>query len=144
MESFTIGKVVVPATIENLDEVNAVLEGRLSSDQVRRLEVSEASVDTGATLLAMPAALIRRLGLKLLPPRPAKTPTGPTHFGVYQAVRLTVQGRDCDVRVTEIDDSCPVLIGYIALEMLDFVVDPRGQRLIGNPDHGGDHMIDMY
>jgi hypothetical protein len=37
-----------------------------------------------------------------------------------------------------------VLIGQIPLEGLDFVVDPQGQRLIGNPDHGGQHMIDAY
>jgi len=35
------------------------------------------------------------------------------------------------------------LIGIIPLEMLDFVFDPRDQRLIGNPDHGGEWMIDM-
>jgi hypothetical protein len=39
---------------------------------------------------------------------------------------------------------CALLIGFIPLEMLDFVVDPRDQRLIGNPDHGGEWMIDMY
>jgi hypothetical protein len=88
--------------------------------------------------------LIKHLGLARLQIRPAKTAPGLANFGVYQAVRLTVQGRDCDIRVTEVDDSCPVLIGDIALEILDFVVDPKGQRLIGNPDHGGQHMIDMY
>ncbi|MGB0068686.1 MAG: hypothetical protein WBQ11_11610 [Isosphaeraceae bacterium] len=35
------------------------------------------------------------------------------------------------------------MIRFIPLEMLDFVVDPRGQRLIGSPDHGGEWMIDM-
>jgi hypothetical protein len=30
------------------------------------------------------------------------------------------------------------------LELLDFVVDPVGQRLIGNPDRGGQQMIDMF
>lgn len=29
-------------------------------------------------------------------------------------------------------------------ELLDFVVDPQGQRLIGNPEHGGQHMFDMF
>lgn len=38
----------------------------------------------------------------------------------------------------------PPLIGQIPLEMLDFVVDPRGQKLIGNPEHGGEHVIEMY
>jgi hypothetical protein len=27
---------------------------------------------------------------------------------------------------------------------LDFVVDPAGQRLIGNPEHGGEQMIEMF
>jgi hypothetical protein len=46
--------------------------------------------------------------------------------------------------VTEIPDDCPVLIGQVPLELLDFVVDPKGQRLIGNPAHGGEHMIEIY
>jgi hypothetical protein len=65
-------------------------------------------------------------------------------FGIYGAVRLTVQGRGCIVEAAEIPDECPVLIGQIPLEGLDFVVDPVGQRLIGNPDHGGEQMIDMF
>ncbi len=30
------------------------------------------------------------------------------------------------------------------IELLDFVVDSRNQRLIGNPDHDGQFMIDRY
>lgn len=41
----------------------------------------------------------------------------------------------------EIPDDCLVLIGRFPLEGLDFVVDPVGRRLIGNPEHGGEHMI---
>ena len=47
------------------------------------------------------------------------------------------------VRVVEADDRCPVLIGQVPLELLDFLVDPVGQRLIGNPAHGGEHMIEV-
>ena len=65
-------------------------------------------------------------------------------FGIYGAVRLTVLGRDCIVEAAEIPDDCPVLIGQTPLELLDFVVDPVGQRLIGNPGHGGQQMIDMF
>jgi hypothetical protein len=28
--------------------------------------------------------------------------------------------------------------------LLDLVVDSENQRLIGNPDHGGEFMIDMH
>jgi hypothetical protein len=37
-----------------------------------------------------------------------------------------------------------VLIGQVPLELLDFVVDPRGQKLIGNPEHGGEQMIEIF
>ena len=59
-------------------------------------------------------------------------------------MRLIVQGREFTCDVAEIADDCPVLIGQIPLEGLDFVVDPQGQRLIGNPAHGGEHMIEIF
>ena len=60
------------------------------------------------------------------------------------AVRLTVQDRECTVDVCEVPDDCPVLIGQVPLELLDFVVDPVNQRLIGNPEHGGEQMYDLF
>ena len=38
----------------------------------------------------------------------------------------------------------PVLIGQIPLELLDWVVDPKGQRLIGNPEHGGEQIMEVF
>ena len=52
-------------------------------------------------------------------------------------------GRDCTTDVLEIADGDLVLIGQIPLEMMDWTIDLRGQKLIGNPAYGGDHMIDM-
>jgi len=37
-----------------------------------------------------------------------------------------------------------VLIGQLALEGIDLVVDTKNQRLIGNPAHGGQHVIENY
>jgi hypothetical protein len=48
------------------------------------------------------------------------------------------------VDVTELPDDRPVLIGQIPLDALDFVVDPVGQRLTGNPAHGGERMVEIY
>jgi predicted aspartyl protease len=144
METATVGKVVVPARIENLFDVEREKEGLLSEDQIRRLDCAEALVDTGATFLSMPKSLIDQLGLRLLETRQAKTTAGVRTFGIYGTARLTVQGRNCEVRATEASEACPVLIGYIPLEMMDFVVDLKNQCLIGNPDHGKEWMIDMY
>jgi hypothetical protein len=46
--------------------------------------------------------------------------------------------------VLEVPDGLPVLIGQIPLEHLDFVVDLRNRKLIGNPAHGGEHMYELY
>ena len=134
----------VTALIENFDDIKAAEEGLIPEAEIRRLEFHDARVDTGATYVAMPRRLIEQLGLKKIKTVEAKTVSGPIRFGIYDLVKLTIQGRDCEVRVSEVADSCPVLIGYIPLELLDFVVSPKEQKLIGNPDHGGQYMIDMY
>jgi predicted aspartyl protease len=144
METNTMGVVLVTALIENQRDVDAADEGRIPDAQVRRFEVHDARVDTGATYVSMPMRLINQLGLKRIKTVQAKTMAGPVSFGIFEQVKLTIQGRDCEMRVAEVADNCPVLIGDIPLELLDFVVDTRNQRLIGNPDHGGEFMINMY
>jgi hypothetical protein len=76
--------------------------------------------------------------------RTIRTTAGTVEIGIYDAVRLTVQERDCIIEVAAVPDDCPVLIGQVPLELLDFVVDSVGQRLIGNPEHGGERMMDMF
>ncbi len=44
----------------------------------------------------------------------------------------------------EIPDGSPVLVGQIPLEMFDLVIDMQKQRLIGNPAHGGEQMLELY
>ena len=144
MEPSTMGKVIVSARIENLADVIEVQKGQRSSDQVRSVEVSNALVDTGATMLSLPQKLVAQLGLNRRRMRRARTTAGICDFGVYDAVQLTVQGRDCLVEVAEVPDACPVLIGQIPLEAMDWVVDPMAQRLIGNPEHGGEQMMDLF
>ena len=144
MEIATMGKVLVAAKIENLADLLEVRQGRLSADQVRSVNVADALVDTGATMLSLPARLIQQLGLQRHRTRTAKTTAGTVSFGIFEPVRLTVQSRDCVIEVAEVPDDCPPLIGQVPLELLDFVVDPMGQALIGNPAHDGQHMIEMY
>ncbi len=139
-----MGKVLVPARIENVYDLHEVSLGTRAVDAVRRADVSDALADTGASTLSLPKALIARLGLKPFRTREARTSAGPVTLQVYGTVRLSVQGRDCTCDVVEIPDDCPVLIGQIPLELLDFVVDPSGHRLIGNPAHGGEHIIELY
>jgi len=144
MEAETMGKVTTHATFENAGDVWAVRRGLMPADQARRIELPDALVDTGATLISMPLRLIEQLGLDRVSTKRVRGTTGFGEAGLYSAVHLTIQGRSCTMDVLEVPDDIPVLIGQIPLEHLDFVVDLRQQKLIGNPAHGGEHMYEMY
>lgn len=143
METATIGRVLTEATIENLDDLLEVRKGQRDPDKVRRVTVDNALVDTGATSLSLPTRLIRELGLQKRYERRAISSSGAITVNVYEAVRLTIQGRYVTVDPSEVPDDVPVLIGQIPLEFTDLVVDPRNRRLIGNPEHGGEHVLEM-
>src|SRR4051794_31288440 len=104
MGTDTMGRVLAEATIENLEDLWAVKRGLLPADQVRRLTVTDALVDTGATLLALPTRLIRQLGLAERYKKRVAGSSGVTEAGVYEAVRLTIQGRECTMDVMEVPD----------------------------------------
>jgi len=144
METPTMGKVLVTAKIESLEDLYSLKKGLLSDDQVRRVEVADAVVDTGATTLLLPKRIIASLGLEPLRTRHSRGLGGDFLLHMYGTVRLTIQGRDCVVDVGEIGDEYPVLIGQIPLEALDWVVDTKSRRLIGNPEHGGEWGVDAF
>ena len=144
METATMGRVVTEATIENLKDLWDVERGLRPADQARRVIVPDALVGTGATLLSMPTSLIHQLGLLQTSTKRVTSSVGLTQTGLYEAVRLTIQGRTCTMDVLEVPDGVPVLIGQLPLEHLDLVVDLRNRQLIGNPAHGGEHMYELY
>jgi predicted aspartyl protease len=144
MEMQTVGKVIVTAKIESQEDLYGVEQGILPADQVRGVDVQAALVDTRATILSMPKRWIAHLGLRPIRTSQARTSAGPATVQVYGTVRLTIMERDCTIDVAEVPDDCPVVIDRITLHQLDFVVDPAGQRLIGNPAHGGEHIIELY
>lgn len=140
----TMGRVTTPATIENLRDLWEAETGLRVATDVRKLTVAEALIDTGASTLSLPTSLIQQLGLKKESSKPVMTAGGLQMADRYSAVRLTIQDRDATVDVVEVPDGCPVLVGQIPLELMDFVVDPANRRLIGNPAHGGKWMLELY
>lgn len=139
-----MGRVRTEATVENIKDLWAAEFGHRAPDQVRRIVVKDALVDAGATTLALPPRLIQQLGLSKVTEKRVTTSKGPQQVAIYDAVRVTIMDRFCTVDVMEVPDDVPVLIGQIPLEMLDLVVDPQGGRLIGNPAHGGEHVLELY
>ena len=92
----------------------------------------------------IPTRLLVPLGLRPTITKHGRTVGGPITMQKYEAVRLTIQGRNCVIEVHEIPDHSPVLIGQIPLESMDWVVDLKNQKLIGNPEHGGEEMVEAF
>jgi clan AA aspartic protease len=109
----------------------------------RAVEV-EALVDTGATRLYLKPSVIKKLGLERTDTVRSKTTNGDAIRYRYEPVRLELMGRAEEFSVIEVPEEVPNLMGQVPLEVLDFVVDARGQKLIPNPAHGGEQMTEEY
>ncbi|RJP35642.1 MAG: aspartyl protease [Phycisphaerales bacterium] len=138
-----MGRIVVSLVVSNVDDRRRAQRGELPRDQVRATTV-EASVDSGATYLCLPKPIVDDLGLPLNGARPTRTAAGVRHMNVYGGAHLEIDGRTCEVEVMSLDESQRALLGQIPLEILDFWIDPVNQRLVGNPEHGGQWMAEAY
>ena len=142
-ENDNMGRVVTEITVENLNDLYAARKGQIKLEEVRRVTIPDALVDTGAAHLSLPTSVIGKLGLSKAFTKRVMTSCGPADADVYDAVWLTIQGRSCTLDVMEVPDPVPALVGQLPLEHLDFVVDPVQQKIIGNPAHGGEQMYDL-
>ena len=138
------GRVTVTAKITNLEDLWRADRGEIGQEDVRSIDVDDAVVDTGCIGLAMPESMVSELGLRKVRTKTVRTTNGSREAPIYQAARLDLQERDCIVEVYGLPEDLPVLIGQLALESMDWVVDMKNQRLIGNPEHDGEWVHEMY
>ena len=137
-----MGRVIVQIKLTNYVE-EQMKKLKLLKGQPHSVE-TEALVDTGATRLCLQSRVIRALGLRKEGEIVSRTTNGRRKRAVYQAARLDLMGRHGNFDVVEVDDEVPNLLGQVPLEVLDFVVDPKRQKLIANPEHGGIQMTEEY
>ena len=121
----------------NLEDLHAVRLGVRKPEDVRRLTIEDALVDTGATRLCLPTSFIEHLGLTPVSKRIARTATGIVERTLYSEVEYTLLERSSTIRVTDLPEGSPILIGHMVLEELDLCVDMK-RGLIYNPAHGDD------
>ena len=127
-----MGKVIVKIKLTNLKDAFLKTAGARKA-KPREIEV-EALVDTGATRLYLKPTVIKKLGLER---------TDTVRYK-YEPVRLELMGRHENFDVVEVPEEAPNHLGQVPLEVLDFVVDSRGQNLVPNPAHGGEQMTEEY
>jgi predicted aspartyl protease len=116
--------------VANYNDVVLSESGHLEPSEVRRFQI-EGVVDSGATRLVLPAAIVKQLGL----PPTGRTRTryldGRTGMrDVVDAERVTLQGRSGQFKAIVEPKREKALIGAIVLEDLDFVVDCTSQKLV--------------
>ena len=139
-----MGKTSEKVTVKNFGDSFLVEKGYINPEEIRSIEI-EAIVDTGAAYLCLPPKVIEELGLPFAFSKPVRTGNGRLELRIFDGARITIKDRTIQMQVMEnIDDSVPALIGYLVLETMDWVVDPKSQEIIGNPMNDGKWVIDMY
>ena len=137
-----IRKVIVKLKLTNLKDTFLKSAGARKA-KARVVEV-EALVDTGATRLYLKPSVIKKLGLQKVDTVRSQTTNGDAIRYKYEPVQLELMGRKENFDVIEVPETVPNLLGQVPLEVLDFVVDSKGQKLIPNPAHGGEQMTEEY
>jgi predicted aspartyl protease len=137
-----MGKVIVKIKLTNLRDAFLKTAG-VRKAKLRQIEV-EALVDIGATRLYLKPTVIKMLGLERTDTVRSRTTNGDVIRYKYEPVRLELMGRHENFDVVEVPEEVPNLLGQVPLEVLDFVVDSRGQKLVPNPAHGGEQMSEEY
>lgn len=137
-----MGKVIVKLRLTSLKDL--FLRGAgARRGRPRQVEV-EALVDTGATRLYLKPSVIQKLGLQRVDAVRSRTTNGDVVRFKYEPVQLELMGRKENFDVIEIAEVVPNLLGQVPLEVLDLVVDSKGQKVIPNPAHGGEQMTEEY
>ena len=138
-----MGRILEKVKVTNyLDTANAK-KGLLNEAEIRTTEVN-AIVDTGATYLCLPPAVISKLGLPLHKAVQIRTANGRASRRIYKGAEIELKGRSFEMEVMENDVETPALIGYLVLEAMDFVLDPKTQAVIPNPANDGKWTADLY
>ncbi len=138
-----MGKTIEKVIVKNFGDMVLISRGLIKENEIRTVEV-DAVVDTGAAFLCLPPEVIDKLGLLYSHSRGLTSANGRVERRIFNGAVIIIQGRDIQMQVMENDATTPSLIGYLVLETMDFVVDPKGQKVIPNPAHDGKWVMDLY
>jgi clan AA aspartic protease len=129
--------------ISNTTDLHYAAEGVIAPEAVRSVE-TEALVDTGATMLALPEDLIEPLGVPVLGKRKVKDARGFTvEVAWVGPLRIEILGREMHTDALVLPAGATPLIGQIPLEALDLVVDPKSRELRVNPESPDVPLLDL-
>ncbi len=130
-------------TLTNSYDEEDVTRGHRKTADVRSTEI-EALVDTGATMMVLPADAVSRLGLLPAGYRKVRYADGRVaEVPWVSGIRITILGRDTVINALVEAAGTTPLLGQIPLEELDFLVDPKSRELRVNPASPDAPLLDL-
>ena len=131
-----VGRFSVEIKLANYRDIIRAEERTIQDDEVRRLTVA-GLVDSGATRLVLPKAVVEQLGLPLGKKINVQYVDGRTaQRHLVEGVFLEILGRQSTFRAVVEPKRTTALIGAIVLEDLDLLVDCAGERLVPRDPRG--------
>jgi len=137
-----VGRFSVELEVANYGDLTLVQRGLLAPDRVRR-ETIQGVVDSGATKLVLPEAVVKRLGLPLGGKVKVKYADGRrVQRQEAKGVFLKLLGRDGTFTAISEPKRETALIGAIVLEDLDLLVDCSTQQVVPRDPRGAIYEIE--
>ena len=96
----------------------------------RRFVPVQAAVDTGATMVTLPASILRGLDVPPMETQTAEFANGEVREVAVGETWVRVDGQVVWTPVVFNDEGTPPLLGAMALEQARLAVDPVRQRLV--------------
>ena len=125
-----MGQVITTITVTNFIDLVMAERGFISAEEVRSVMLDKVIVDTGATLLSLPASIISQLGLRQVGERDVETSAGITKGRIFAGAQIIVEGREGRFDCLELPEGVSaVLLGVIPMEELGLEPDLKNQRL---------------
>jgi predicted aspartyl protease len=124
-----VGQVIVTLTVTNrIDQVLAQ-RGFISTDEIRSLTLDNVLVDTGATLLCLPANIIAQLGLVQGGKAQVETADEVQQGRIFRDVELSIRERQGTFDCLELIEVPYALLGVTPMEVLGLEPDLRNRQL---------------
>jgi predicted aspartyl protease len=137
-----VGRITVNVELANNDDLALMHRGLLRPDQVRR-ETIPGVVDSGAAMLVLPQAVVKRLGLRsggMVKVRCADSRRAERREA--KGASLQLLGREDTFTAVVEPKRKNALIGAIVLEALDLLVDCKTQKVFPRDPRGPIHEIE--
>ena len=133
-----MGQIETILRISNAFDAEKLRHEEIALAVLRTITVANAMVDTGATTLCLPQAMIDRLGLEPVRSVRLATATGYVSSHVYRGVEVECEGRNAIVEALALPGGDRVLFGAIPMEIMGLEPDLKNRRLRVLPDQDDD------